>query len=1089
MSPDSDSSEDVDMDEPEHNDEPPATQYDIMRDGGFTHLEHEDEDDRRATQRIRLRNTERGRQHRHRHAVEEVGENHVAENGIIESIECINFMCHVRLHCELGPLLNFIVGENGSGKSAILTAITLCLGGKASSTNRGGSLKSFIKEGCDQSVLRVKIKNQGHDAFQPEIYGDCIVVERHFSKTGSSGFKIKSATGRTISTKKGVVEEIVEYYCLQVDNPLNVLSQDNARQFLNAASNATKYKFFVQGVQLQQLDDDYRVIQDYLQSNEVRAGDLETKAANAQKALDKAQQLEQFVKQHESMRQQARLYRRQLIWAQVVDQERALETLNGAVQEADGNIAQAEQIAQEKSQIFDEMEERVRRAQTSLENVKSEEAEYRDKVAAAQQQYATAKGELVSLHQDERDVHQRVKNASDKMKSLEHKIRGEERRLEDANGDAHTRKQNELVAAQSEEAEIDIAIEESNALMPQLEREYANAEKDVKKMNDAIEHKRDEITSTESKITNLEQGGGSPYDGYEPQLPQLLRAIEHDHGFEQKPIGPIGAHVHVLKPVWSSILESTFGGLLNGFIVTNKRDQHRLRQMMTQLKIRSCPIFIGSGHAINTDGREPDPEFDTILRILKIDNQLVRNQLIINNRIEQIILIQDRTKAERVMMDGPAPRNVAACLCLHEKKRGYGLRMTVRTNAREGGMSIGTTPVEPPVNQKARLKSDSGSQVKFLKESLQFLSGELRELDGQKRRITQTIQRCRTEIAEQKKKNNSLKQSLRAIQVKINDIQEELDAFDGADGRLQTLREELELVRTERDQYGDQYGTMHLRKSEMNKQVEDLQKRLTQEKSQLADYEARLHKAEDKVKRSEDTRRLALVEKNQAFEEIDLSKDEKARRERKRDRQIQTVEDFTRQASEHSERVHIGEGETHSTVEKKLESLDKALASYARTIGMTDEQVFDRAAAAKAARDQAVAALEQTRKENQALKRTHMNRLDRWRQFQRYISARSRANFMYLLSERSFRGTLRLDHKKRLLELQVEPDQTKKSGAGRNTKTLSGGEKSFSSICLLLSIWEAMGSPLRCLDEFDVFMDNVNRAISTNMLVSLCLCP
>ena len=37
---------------------------------------------------------------------------------------------------------------------------------------------------------------------------------------------------------------------------------------------------------------------------------------------------------------------------------------------------------------------------------------------------------------------------------------------------------------------------------------------------------------------------------------------------------------------------------------------------------------------------------------------------------------------------------------------------------------------------------------------------------------------------------------------------------------------------------------------------------------------------------------------------------------------------------------------------------------------------------------------------------------------------------------------------------------------------------------LLLAIWDAMGSPLRCLDEFDVFMDNVNRAISTNMLVS-----
>jgi hypothetical protein len=36
---------------------------------------------------------------------------------------------------------------------------------------------------------------------------------------------------------------------------------------------------------------------------------------------------------------------------------------------------------------------------------------------------------------------------------------------------------------------------------------------------------------------------------------------------------------------------------------------------------------------------------------------------------------------------------------------------------------------------------------------------------------------------------------------------------------------------------------------------------------------------------------------------------------------------------------------------------------------------------------------------------------------------------------------------------------------------------------MLLSVWEAIGSPIRCLDEFDVFMDNVNRAISTNMLV------
>ena len=73
--------------------------------------------------------------------------NKAAENGILESVICENFMCHTHLEVALGPLINFIIGHNGSGKSAVLTAITLCLGGKVTATNRGQSLKSFIKEG------------------------------------------------------------------------------------------------------------------------------------------------------------------------------------------------------------------------------------------------------------------------------------------------------------------------------------------------------------------------------------------------------------------------------------------------------------------------------------------------------------------------------------------------------------------------------------------------------------------------------------------------------------------------------------------------------------------------------------------------------------------------------------------------------------------------------------------------------------------------------------------------------------------------------------------------------------------------------
>ena len=88
--------------------------------------------------------TQQYRKHRSNHV-----ENLAADSGILMSVDCRDFMCHRWLHVDFGPLINFIIGHNGSGKSAVLTAITLCLGGKPTSTNRGQSLRSFVREGAE----------------------------------------------------------------------------------------------------------------------------------------------------------------------------------------------------------------------------------------------------------------------------------------------------------------------------------------------------------------------------------------------------------------------------------------------------------------------------------------------------------------------------------------------------------------------------------------------------------------------------------------------------------------------------------------------------------------------------------------------------------------------------------------------------------------------------------------------------------------------------------------------------------------------------------------------------------------------------
>ena len=51
-------------------------------------------------------------------------------------------------------------------------------------------------------------------------------------------------------------------------------------------------------------------------------------------------------------------------------------------------------------------------------------------------------------------------------------------------------------------------------------------------------------------------------------------------------------------------------------------------------------------------------------------------------------------------------------------------------------------------------------------------------------------------------------------------------------------------------------------------------------------------------------------------------------------------------------------------------------------------------------------------------------------------------------------------------------------------KTLSGGEKSYSTISLVLALWSQIHPPFRILDEFDVFMDSLNRRIALDQIIS-----
>ena len=68
------------------------------------------------------------------------------------------FRTYSDLTIHFGPALNLIIAPNGCGKSTLVNALCLGLGGDPKFLGRASHLGDFVKHGCNQASIEVELK-------------------------------------------------------------------------------------------------------------------------------------------------------------------------------------------------------------------------------------------------------------------------------------------------------------------------------------------------------------------------------------------------------------------------------------------------------------------------------------------------------------------------------------------------------------------------------------------------------------------------------------------------------------------------------------------------------------------------------------------------------------------------------------------------------------------------------------------------------------------------------------------------------------------------------------------------------------------
>eukprot|EP00178_Gracilaria_changii_P016629 TRINITY_DN47898_c0_g1_i1.p1 TRINITY_DN47898_c0_g1~~TRINITY_DN47898_c0_g1_i1.p1 ORF type:complete len:1220 (+),score=226.84 TRINITY_DN47898_c0_g1_i1:253-3912(+) len=1017
--------------------------------------------------------------------------------GILHSIEMYRFMCHSRFKISFGPNVNIINGENGSGKSAIVAALQVGLHGNARDTERGSKIQDLIQHTKNDAVVLINILNckseKKYDmSYRHEVYGDIITIERKLRRSGTNSWGVRGRRSKSIPLPEGVtpsreVQNIIDHFGFMVKNPVSILTQTKSKTFLAGQKPTKHFQFYQEATLLGPLEGELKMtigvteeIRDILKrtkdampeaDRKLAKLEAEYRNAEAMKNIDKtirdAEILSAWVIVHEADEKR-------------LDYER--RTHEEIAPRAEQLTSEFERIAKKLDTVTAERDNRhlkVDEASSKVQMFNKTCQEIRRNIIRVETELKNHKRRLIETNAEADETDKRIKDTSLRMEQA--------RKEHFAGQEQKSRLLEELQRLELKEKELqgkiqDMSAKETRYLEQKFYKEDAvqRAKQDFARCRTEFEDKRRQHIRETAIAKNRT---GIARFGEEAVL--VARGIRQRKGrFKYPPIGPLAQYVTLRDHSWDGAIELALGrNLLMTYIVHDAQDAALLKSIFPgrfRPNVLICDLTRGRYQVGQNDVPAlQDSRYRTILDTVDIAHDAIFNALIDMGQIERVVL---SSEDDVTKLAWKRVRNVHT---VWNKRADRAYTRNGSNTFRHGPQNVCARyltkdmgPYLTALEEEARV---AGAEKQKSEDVLTDRSNELRDLlstlEGTVRELNEykidlgNMQRRRNAIEDQlnhaenafnpepfEREIIELEASMKTIAVRRENLQKEASACEESKA---SLHEENQKVRAESEAFRNEAAHLTESLENMNREVARVKSRHRLLKAESEKAAERLTMAHREV----NVQRNKVVEYTEAArslgpspEDVDWSKwsSEKAQR------RVRTLQERLR-----TEQKRRGGKSAHEIETEFLQ----AKKQY--------KQNMERQARISHYENCLTVGIKRRRQKltflNKSLKRLVRNH------FRQFLGAKGHTGNLRFCTNNNGEPELRIT-----TQLQHHEMMNGERHTIEQLSSMSGGERSYTTLAFILALAEICQMPVRVFDEIDVFQDDATRRVAFRKMTDFC---